>query len=122
MAVLGWSPTMRKLLGAKRSSDRDTDRIQDGGRAIVVEEGLTAYIFSVATNHTLFVTANIVPLDTVKACRKMTSHLEVSQRSTADWEYAILAGYRVFRRLQEHRGGTVHADLLQRTLTFQPPR
>ena len=31
MAVLGWSPTMRGLLKVKRTSDPDTDRIQDGG-------------------------------------------------------------------------------------------
>jgi thymidylate kinase len=51
----------------------------------------------------------------------MTAHLEVSQRTSADWEYAILAGYSMFRALRQHRGGTVHADLEARTLTFTPP-
>lgn len=121
MAVLGWSPTMRGLLGVKRASDPDLDRIEDGGRAAVVEEGLTAYVFSTAVDHSLFATSDRVPIDVIKACQNMTGHLEVSRRSAADWEYAILAGYRIFRELQQHRGGTVHIDMHQRSLTFTPP-
>jgi NTP pyrophosphatase (non-canonical NTP hydrolase) len=121
LAVLGWSPTMRRLLGVKRTSDPDVDRIQDGGRSSVVEEGLTAYVFSEAVDHSFFATTDRVPVDVIKACRKMTSHLEVARRSAADWEYAILTGYRMFRLLQEHRGGVVHVDLLARSLTFSPP-
>ena len=122
LAVLGWSPTMRGLLGVKRASDPDLDRVQDGGRAAVVEEGLTAYVFSVAVSHSLFATSDRVPDDVIKACRKMTAHLEVSRRSHSDWDYAILAGYRVFRELKTHRGGVVHVDLVERSLDFSPPR
>lgn len=121
LAVLGWSPTMRGLLGVKRTSDRDLDRIQDGGRSAVIEEGLTAYVFSAAVSHSLFASTDRVPIDVIKACQKMTAHLEVSRRSATDWQYAILAGYRVFRELQAHRGGTVHVDLVERSLTFTPP-
>jgi NTP pyrophosphatase (non-canonical NTP hydrolase) len=121
LAVLGWSPTMRRLLGRKRSSNRDVDRIEDGGRASVVEEGLTAYVFSVAVDHSLFATSERVPIEVIKACRRMTTHLEVRRRTASDWEYAILAGYRVFRELQTHRAGTVHVDLLNRSLSFTPP-
>lgn len=121
MAVLGWSPTMRGLLGVKRASDPDLDRIEDGGRAAVVEEGLTAYVFSAAVTHSLFATSDRVPIDVIKACQKMTGHLEVSHRSATDWEYAILAGYRVFRELQRYRSGTVHVDLFNRSLAFTPP-
>lgn len=120
MAILGWSPTLRRLLGAKRKGDRDTDRIQDGGRSAALEEGLTAYVFSIATEHSLFATSDHIPADLVKACQRMTSHLEVADRTAADWEYAILAGYRAFRELRDHRGGTLHADLIARTLTFRP--
>ncbi len=121
MAFLGWSPVMRSLLRVKRTSDADVDRVQDGGRAMVVEEGLTAYVFSVAISHSLFASNDRVPVDVIKACQKMTAHLEVSRRSAADWEYAILGGYRVFRQLQEHRGGTIHANLHTRSLMFAPP-
>ena len=121
MAVLGWSPVLRGLLKVKRKTDVDLDRIQDGGRAQAIEEGLTAYVFSVATEHSLFATTNRVPVDAIKACQRMTGHLEVARRSSADWEQAILAGYRMFRLLQQHHGGTVHADLDSRSLTFPPP-
>lgn len=120
MAVLGWSPIMRRLLGAKRRSRPDINRIQDGGRAAVIEEGVTAYIYSIATEHSYFESGDRVPADAIKACRKMTSHLEVSARSAADWEYAILAGYDLFRQLCRHRSGTVHADLLSRSVSFCP--
>lgn len=121
LAILGWSPTLRGLLKAKRTSDPAIDRIEDGGRAAVVEEGLIAYVFSVAGSHSLFNSTTRVPVDVVKACQKMTAHLEVSRRSASDWEYAILAGYQAFRLLQRHRGGTVRADLINRSLTFTPP-
>ena len=121
MAVLGWSPVMRRLLGVKRNKNRDVDRIQDGGRALAVEEGLSAYVFSAARAHSHFQSAFTVSTEVIKACRAMTAHLEVSRRSANDWEYAILAGYRVFHKLTEHRGGTVRADLHTRTLTFRPP-
>lgn len=121
MAVLGWSPTLRRLLGVKRKGERDIDRIQDGGRAAALEEGLTAYVFSVATEHSLFASSDHIPADLIKACQRMTSHLEVAERTTVDWEYAILAGYRAFRDLRAHRGGTLRADLVARTLTFRPP-
>jgi NTP pyrophosphatase (non-canonical NTP hydrolase) len=120
MAVLGWSPVMRSLLRVKRSSDRDTDRIQDGGRAIAVEEGLSAYVFAAARDHSHFGTSTTVPMDIIKACRAMTAHLEVSRRSAQDWEYAILTGYRVFTQLVTHHGGTVRADLHGRRLTWVP--
>lgn len=121
MAVLGWSPLMRSLLGTKRSTDRDTDRVQDGGRAIAIEEGLTAYVFSAARQHNFFRTATTLPTEILKACQGMTGHLEVARRTTQDWEYAILAGYRVFADLVDHRGGIVHADLLRRSLTYTAP-
>lgn len=121
MAVLGWSPTMRGLLDVKRRSVPDINRIQDGGRSVVIEEGLAAYVFSEAADHSFFASSDRIPADIIKACRRMTAHLEVSQRTTADWEYAIRAGYEMFRALRHHRGGTVHADLVTRTLAFTPP-
>ena len=121
MAVLGWSPTLRGLLDVKRRSAPDLNRVEDGGRAVVIEEGLAAYVFSEAAQHSFFASSDRVPADIIKACRRMTGHLEVSERTTADWELAILAGYEMFRSLRQHRGGTVHADLVSRTLTFTPP-
>nr|VFJ54398.1 MAG: hypothetical protein BECKFW1821A_GA0114235_104723 [Candidatus Kentron sp. FW] len=44
-AILHWSPTFRALIKQKRKSDPKIDEAQDGGRAIVVEEGLARLHF-----------------------------------------------------------------------------
>lgn len=46
--ILHWSPTFRALIHHKRKSVPAVDESQDSGRAIVIEEGLSAYIFSCA--------------------------------------------------------------------------
>ena len=51
-AVLGWSPVSRSLLGRKRRSDPQIDEAEDGGRAIVIEEGIAALVFAYAASHT----------------------------------------------------------------------
>ncbi len=121
MAVLGWSPVMRRLLGCKRSELPTIDRVQDGGRAAAIEEGITAYVFTMAGEYSFFSTLAHVPPSVLKTCAKMASHLEVSARSPADWHAAILAGYRVFNEVVDHRGGVLTADLDARTLTFVAP-
>jgi NTP pyrophosphatase (non-canonical NTP hydrolase) len=121
MAVLGWSPVMRRLLGCKRSELPTIDRVQDGGRAAAIEEGLTAYVFTMAGEHSFFSTLAHVPPSVLKTCAKMSSHLEVAARSPADWHAAILAGYRAFREVVDHRGGVLTADLEARTLTYEAP-
>jgi NTP pyrophosphatase (non-canonical NTP hydrolase) len=121
MAVLGWSPVMRTLLRPKRKRrDSRTDRIEDGGRAIAIEEGLTAAVFAEARLHSYFSTAERVPGELLKSCQRMTSHLEVASCTTADWQQAILAGYRAYNFLREHRAGLIVADMTTRTITCSP--
>lgn len=123
MAVLGWSPVMRRLLDRKRSNQPSVDRIQDGGRAAAIEEGLTANVFTMADAHSDFANLQHVPPSIIKTCAKMTAHLEVSARSLADWHQAVITGYDAFRNVVAHRGGTLTADLNRRTLTYDaPPR
>lgn len=121
MALLGWSPVMRRLLDRKRWQQPAIDRIQDGGRAAAIEEGLTAYVFTMAGDHSYFANLEHVPPSILKVCTKMTAHLEVSGRSIADWHQAILVGYRAFRHVVDNRGGTLTADLIGRTLTYDAP-
>jgi NTP pyrophosphatase (non-canonical NTP hydrolase) len=121
MAVLGWSPVMRSLLRRKRSGNPAADRIQDGGRAIAIEEGLTAYVFTMAAQHSFFTSYAHVPPSVLKTCAKMTAHLEVAARSTGDWHAAILAGYAIFHQVVENRGGVITADLAQRRLSYDRP-
>lgn len=121
MAILGWSPVMRRLLHRKRVEQPTVDRVQDGGRAAAIEEGLTAYVFTMATEHSFFASLAHVPPSVLKTCMKMTAHLEVSARSAADWHAAILAGYEAFHHVVEHGGGVLTADLEKRTLSFDLP-
>lgn len=121
MAVLGWSPVMRATLSPKRKRRGGRiDRVEDGGRAIAIEEGLTAAVFAAARDHSFFATADRVPRGILKSCIGMTSHLEVADRSAGDWQKAIFAGYYAFNYLVEHREGLVVADMIQRTLTCEP--
>ena len=51
VAVLGWSPVIRKLLKRKRKSVSQVDEVQDGGRAQVLDEGVAALVFDYAKEH-----------------------------------------------------------------------
>lgn len=121
MAVLGWSPVMRSILRPKRKRRGGrTDWVEDGGRAIAIEEGLTAAVFTEARGHSYFATASRVPRSIVKSCMGMTSHLEVADRTAGEWQRAVLAGYSAYNYLVQRREGVVVADMNARTLTWRP--
>ncbi len=117
-AILGWSPVIRKLMGRKRKSNPATDENEDGGRATVIEEGITAYVFEYGEAHGGLAGVNTVDFEVLKTVKNMTQRLEVSVMSWNDWEKAIIDGYGVFRLLKEHAGGWVTCDLSQRTITY----
>lgn len=100
-AVLHWSPTLRALIKQKRKSDPTTDRDQDGGRAIVVEEGLTAWLFSYAQGLNNFEGHDGVSFDVLKTIQKFVQGYEVERCPLKLWENAILQGYAVFRELKK---------------------
>jgi NTP pyrophosphatase (non-canonical NTP hydrolase) len=118
--VLGWSPVTRFLLGRKRKSNSSTDEAEDGGRAIAIEEGISALVFSYAARHNYFEHVARIDYDLLRTIASMTSHLEVSVLRAADWEQAITTGYAAWRRLRAQGGGTLHLDLDQQTLTVTP--
>lgn len=102
------------LLRRKRKSNKDVDRVQDGARAIAIEEGLAAHIFSFATQHAFFENVDRVDWDLLKDVKRMTAHLEVADQPHVAWQQAILSGFRVWRRLHTQGGGVVQADLDRR--------
>jgi len=118
VTILGWSPVIRKLMGRKRKSDPVIDENEDGGRAIVIEEGISAYVFEYGEAHGGLRNVNTVDFEVLKTVKNMTQRLEVSVMSWNDWEKAILDGYNVFRSLKEHAGGWVTCDLSLRTITY----
>lgn len=118
-AILHWSPTFRALIHHKRKSDPKLDDNQDGGRAIVIEEGLTAYIFSYAKDLDFFEGQNSVSFDLLKTIKKFVRGYEVEKCPLWLWERAILEGYTVFRQLSANRGGKVIGDRNSRTIKYE---
>ncbi len=54
--------------------------------------------------------------------KQMTAKLEVKDRSTWEWNKALVDGFSIWRKLRAHNGGTVTGDLNTNTLTFTPPK
>ncbi|MEU0941013.1 nucleoside triphosphate pyrophosphohydrolase family protein [Embleya sp. NPDC005971] len=119
-AVLGWSPVTRFLLGRKRKSRPDTDETEDGGRAIAIEEGISALVFSYAARHRYFDDVHHIDQELLTTISHMTAHLEVGACRAADWERAILTGYTAWKQLRVQGGGTVELDLDRQSVTVLP--
>ncbi len=118
-AKLGWSPVLRgKLLAPhrKRRSAPDIDEVEDGGRAIVIDEAVVAYVWEYARRHRFLGGVTTVDYPVLKTIRQLTGGLEVAARSAHDWEEAILAGYRIFRQVRERQGGVIAVDLRERSI------
>lgn len=118
--ILHWSPTFRALIKHKRKSDPLIDETQDGGRAIVVEEGLTAWLFSYSKDLDFFQGHNRVSLDVLKTIKKFVRGYEVENCPLSLWEQAILQGYEIFRKVKENNGGIIIGDRNSRTITYHP--
>lgn len=119
-AVLHWSPTFRALISQKRKSDAKLDENEDGGRARVIEEGLTAYIFSCAKDLKFFEGQSSVSFDLLKTIKNFVRGYEVERCPLWLWERAILDGYKVFRQIVANNGGTVVGDRSTRTISYEP--
>ena len=118
-AVLHWSPTFRALIKHKRKSDKVIDEAQDGGRAIVVEEGLSAWLFTRAKELRFFEGQTSLSFDLLKTVNQFVQGYEVQACPLRLWEDAILQGYAVFRDVRAQNGGVVIGDRAARTLRFR---
>ena len=119
-AILHWSPVMRALIKHKRKSNPKFDEEQDSGRAIVVEEGVAAWIFSRAKELNFFENQEKVSLGILKTIGEFVSGYEVEKCPLKLWEKAILEGYAVFRQLKENQGGWIIGNREQRTIKYMP--
>ncbi|MBN9616028.1 MAG: hypothetical protein BGO25_10240 [Acidobacteriales bacterium 59-55] len=118
--VLGWSPVLRALLKRKRKSNALVDEVEDGGRAVAIEEGIAALVFNYARQHSLLKSVERLDWPLLRTCHEMAAHLEVSVRSLNDWEDAILQAFSIWREMKDHNGGTVVCNLDSRRLRFVP--
>jgi len=119
VAGLGWSPVTRRNLGLKRKSDPRVDEVEDGGRAIVIEEGLTALIFSYALEHNWL--RNVVPrrprppeVDQEDDSSPRSCSMLHCRMGADDPHGVSCFGIKSLR----HRRSTVELDLTRRLLRF----
>jgi NTP pyrophosphatase (non-canonical NTP hydrolase) len=120
-AVLGWSPVTRSILRRKRKSNKRIDEIEDGGRAIVVEEAISVLVFNEAPKRAWYKEESAVDIGQLKTITRLTAGLEVHSCTAKQWKAAILQGYSVFKKLKDHCGGRVDVDLDRQSLTYYPP-
>jgi len=118
LAVIGWSPVMRSLLGKKRKSVPIVDEVEDGARAIIIEEAISAMVFEHAKDHNFFENITQVDYEILKTIKGMVRNFEVKNISSSLWEKAILQGYQVYRELKENNGGKVFIDANKRTIKY----
>lgn len=121
-AILGWSPVCRrsKQFDCKREDDPMADAVDDGGRAIVIEEAIVAYVYGHARDHGWFEHVDAIDFAILKTIRGLTAGLEVNGRPAREWERAILEGYRVWRLLRDNGGGIVSGDLYTASIDYRP--
>ncbi len=117
-AVLGWSPVTRSLINRKRKSVPIVDEIEDGGRAIAIEEGIAAMVFAYAAQHRKFQGVQTVEYSLLRTICDMTAHLEVGVRSPAEWQEAIIQGFEAWRGVRDAGGGRVHVDRNSKRIRF----
>ena len=120
VAKLGWSPVIRSLMKRKRKSRDRMDEVEDGGRAVAIEEGVSALAFVYAQEHNLLENVRTVDYNLLRTIKGMTKHLEVSACSLKEWENVLLCAYKVWRELKQRDGGTVHLDLHSREICLRP--
>ena len=116
---LGWSPILRSLLKCKRKSQLEVDESEDGARAGIVEEAVSAAVFSRARELDFYDGITGVDYDLLKTIQGFVKGFEVDRVPLWQWEEAILNEYGAFRELRRHRSGVVTLDLVERRLLYE---
>jgi NTP pyrophosphatase (non-canonical NTP hydrolase) len=118
---LGWSPVIRSLFRCKRKSLPNVDEAEDGQRAVIIEEAVTATVFSRAKELNFFEGLEHVDYDLLKMIRTFISGYEVESVPLWQWERAILDGFKLFRLLKENSGGQIEIEMNEQTrkITFK---
>ena len=118
LAILGWSPVLRKLLKLKRKSDTTIDENEDGARAYITEELVALFIYHHAIEHDLLKYSKSVDSAIIKEVRQLVRNTEAKACSGKQWEKAILASYEIFNTLRENNGGRVLVSKKNRTILY----
>lgn len=117
-AYLGWSPVLRKVLKCKRKSDSEVDENEDGARAGIIEEAVSAMVFNRAKEVGFFHDIDHVDYDLLKAIEGLVRGYEVANVPLWQWDEAILSGFEVFRQMRKHGGGRLSLDIEAHRLSY----
>lgn len=118
LAILGWSPVLRKLLKKKRKSDPVIDENEDGARSQITEELVSLFIYHHALDHDLLKYSTIVDSGIIKKVQGLVKNTEVRECSGKQWEHAILNSYEVYNLLRSNNGGRVLVSKKNRALIY----
>ncbi len=119
LAVMGWSPVMRAMLGKKRRSDSDLRRVEDGARSQDIEEAVVTRIFlDVMRRFPEFDTADLLSPGALDDIRFETRMLEVSSATDSDWQRVAVVG--VYAMLVMRTASTVEFDVNMSAGTVLP--
>lgn len=118
--LLDWSPCARAMLKRKRKSDLNIDRIEDGARAAITEEAISLMIFEEAKINNFYQEKNTVSPVILTIIRQMTSGFEVREKTSEEWENAILVSYKLFRSLLKNGGGEILFDRKNKIINYSP--
>ncbi len=119
VVVLGWSPIVRRFLECKRKDDDKIDEVEDGGRASVIDEAISALVFEYAKHHNYFEGAGGVDYDLLRTIKELTNHLEVGSCTTKQWEQAIILGFDIWRKLRDKKKGRVVCNMYDKSMLFE---
>jgi NTP pyrophosphatase (non-canonical NTP hydrolase) len=118
-ALLGWSPVSRAFFKTRRDSNPRVREVEDGGRAVRIEEAVSAFVFDYARQEQFLESVPQLDSELLRTVASLVSHMEVRARTIAEWERAILRSYEVWRQMRDQRGGIVHFDLHARSMTYE---
>lgn len=123
VVVLGWSPIVRRFLNCKRKNkddiNNDIDEVEDGGRAAVIDEAISALVFSHAGDHNFFEGAGGVDYELLNTIKSLTRHLEIKICTTKEWEKAIILGFENWRKLKGKKKGRIICNMHDKTMMFE---
>lgn len=118
LAIMGWSPVLRKLLKLKRKSEPEIDENEDGARSQITEELISLFIYHHAVDLDLLKYVKSVDSGIIKQVQNLVKNTEVKECSGRQWEKAILASYEVFNKLRKNNGGRVLVSKRNRKLMY----
>ncbi len=115
---LGWSPVFRSMLKRKRKSDREIDRVQDGARAIILEEAIVGQIFTFLRGSDFTGQINRVDSDLIKLIQALVEGYEADRLEPWEWQDYIIKAFKLFQQIRNGFNGSVLFDAERREMTL----